>query len=245
MQTLDQRSQHSEDKILVRQCRGGELTLIGHLDDLLQVLFQNLQRAKLLLLILDNRLRGDHLLRQSRRDQDIVLLGDLDPTLFGVDLADSRAVAGLFQGELLRLVLGELDDVQPCHVVTLLAVRLDDARRPVEESLEALDQDRPQGACAQVPGDTLVAVQHAVVLANETQDLRHIVFRGDEGKVLGILAREVVDLDVVRMRLGDFGRQRRVVARGRSGPLCGRLRRRGSRLHHDAGTGETETRRRR
>jgi hypothetical protein len=141
--------------------------LVGHLDDLLHVFLQNLQRPQLLLLVLDDGLRRDHLLRHARRDQHVVLLGDLDPALFGVELADAHPVPGFLQVELLRFILRELHNVQPGHGGAFLPMRLEDPRRPVKEALKALDEDRTERACAEIPGDAFMPMEDAIILPNQ------------------------------------------------------------------------------
>jgi hypothetical protein len=198
-----------------------ELTLIGQLTYLPQVLLQDLDCAKLLFLVLDNGLRRDHLLRDARRDEHKVLLGYLHAALLGIELADADALAHLAQLELLRLVARKLDHIQPRHVGDVLAIALQHARRPVEQALEALDQDGSQRPCAQIAGHALVAVQHALVVAEQRQDVGQRVIVRDQGQVVVDLAHEVVDLQVV-VRLGGFGQRRRrnVVGVVRGAPLA-------------------------
>lgn len=169
-----------------------------------QILLQYLQGTELLLLVLADGLRRDHLLRHAGRDQHVVLLGDLYAGLLGVDLADAEAVAGLFEIELLGFVLGELDDVQPGDVGSLLAVRLEDLGRAIEEAFEAFDEDGSQGARAQVSGDALVAVEDAIVVGDEAENGWKCVVGGDEGQVVLELAGQVVDLKVVGVGHGSL-----------------------------------------
>lgn len=134
--------------------------------------------------------------------------------MLDVELADPRATPGLFEGELVRELLCELDDVQPrdggffsCIAGTRTRTtsttaggrrgRPDDARRPVEEPFEALDEDGAERTGTQVAGDGLVAVQHAVVLAYPAEDGGQGVIRGDEREGVGVLASKVVDLEVL------------------------------------------------
>ena len=200
--------------------------MIGNLDDLLDVLLQDFQGAQLLLLILDDGLRGNHLLRHAGSDQHKVLLADLNATLLGVELADAHPIAGLFEVELLGLALGKLDHVQPGDVGGVLSVRFEHTRGTVEEALEALDQDGSQGTGAQVTGDALVAVQDAVVFADQVDDGGHVVIGGDQGKVIGVLTGEIVDLQVIRVGFGDLGGDGREVTRRRSRSFAGRFGRR-------------------
>jgi hypothetical protein len=182
--------------------------LVRQLTYLTQVLLQNLDCAKLLLLVLDDWLRRDHLLRYARRDEDKVLLGDLDAALLGVELADSDALAHLAELELLWLVARKLDHVQPRDIGDILAVALQHPRRPVEQALKALDQDGSQRPCAEIAGHALMAVQHALVVAEQRQDVGQRVVVCDQGQVVVDLAHEVVDLQVI-VRLGVFGQRRR------------------------------------
>lgn len=169
-------------------------TLISHLSNLLEVFLQYLKCAQLLLLILDDWLWGDHLLRHARCDQHKVLLADLHPALFGVELADASTVTRLLQDELIRLIFGEFDNIQPSHCRSILTMLLDHLRGRVEQSLKALDQDRTQRTCAQVAGDTLMALEDSVIFSDQMDDRGHTIIGGDEGEVFGALAREVVDL---------------------------------------------------
>lgn len=91
---------------------------------MLQVLFQDLQGAELLLLVFDDRLWGDHLLGHARCDQHKIFLADLHPTLLGIELANAHSIARLFQIELFRLALRELDHVQPSDRRSIFTMRL-------------------------------------------------------------------------------------------------------------------------
>lgn len=124
----------------------------------MQVLLKNLQCAQLLFLILDNRLGRDHLLRHTGRNQNEILLADFHTTLLGVELADSHAVARLLQIELFGLTLCEFDHVEPSHCRSIFAMGFQHLRRSVEQTLESLDQDRTERACAQISSDALVPV---------------------------------------------------------------------------------------
>ena len=180
-----------------------ELTLISQLANLTQVALQNVQRAELLLLVFDDGLRRDHLLGNARGDEDKILLGYLHAALLGVELADADALAHLAQLELLGLVARKLDHVQPGHIGPLLPVALEHARRAVEQALESLDQDGPQRAGAEVAGHALVAVQDALVVAEQREDVGQGVIVCEQRQVDVAVAGEVVDLQVVA-RLGGL-----------------------------------------
>lgn len=107
-------------------------TLIRDLDDLLEVSLQNLQGTQLLLLILDDRLGRNHLLRHSRCDQNEIFLADLNPALFRVELTDAYAIARLLQVELFGFVLGELDDIEPGDVGRVFPVGFEHAGWAIE-----------------------------------------------------------------------------------------------------------------
>lgn len=188
---------------LSRPSFGARLTLVSQLADLAQVLLQNLNSSQLLLLVLYDGLGRNHLLGDSRRDEDKVLLADLDPALLGVELADADAFAHLAELELLGLVARKLDHVKPCDCRAVLAMALENARRAIEQSLEALDEDGPQRPCAEVAGHGLMAVEHALVVAEQGQDVGQGVVVGDERQVGVQVADEVVDLEVV-VRLGGL-----------------------------------------
>lgn len=146
-------------------------------------------------------------------DQHVVLLTNLNAALLRIELADANPFAHLAQGELLGLVVRKLDNVEPGHIGRFFAMRLQDLGRAVEQALEALDEYRSKRAGAEIAGHALVAVEHALVLAQQLQDARQGVIAGDKGQVLGVLAGEVVDLEVVG-GFGRLGRRRRRSMRG-------------------------------
>jgi len=181
-----------------------ELTLVGQLAYLTQVLLKYLNRAKLFLFVLDDGLGRYHLLWYTRRDEHEVLLGNLYATLFGVELANSHAFAHLPQLKLFRLIACKVDDIQPGYSGSVLAMALEHSWRAIEQPFEAFDEDRTQRSSAKITGHALMAVQHALVVAEQRQDVWKGVIVGNQWQVLIELACEVVDLQVV-VRLGGFG----------------------------------------
>jgi len=74
----------------------------------------------------------------------------------------------------------------------------------VEQPFESLDQDGSQRSCAQVAGHALVAVQHALVVAEDGEYVGQGVIVGNQRQVLFEVSGEVVDLEVV-VGLSGFG----------------------------------------
>ena len=163
-----------------------------------QCLLQNLNRAQLLLLVLTNRLGRNHLLWNARVDEDVIVLGDLDAALFGVELTDAGTLAHLTQLELLGLIARELDHVEPGHRRTFLSVRLQQPRWPVEKALEAVDEDGSQGTGTQIDGHALVPFQDASIVGQRRDERGEGVILRDEGEVVVVLTGEVVDLEMGR-----------------------------------------------
>lgn len=141
-------------------------TLIGNLNNLLQILLQDLQCAQFFLLVLDDWLRGDHLLWHPGCNKHIIFLADFNSTLLGIELADAHSIARLLQIKLFRLALGKFDDIQPGDVRRFFTMRLEYTRRAVKQALETLDQDGSQRTCAEVTRDTFVAMKYAVIFAD-------------------------------------------------------------------------------
>jgi hypothetical protein len=174
------------------------------LADLAQVLLQNLDSAQLLLLVLDDGLRGYHLLWDSRGNEHKVLFTNLDSALFCIELADTDAFAHLPELELLWLVARELDHVKPRDGRAVLAMALEDAWRAIKEALESLDKNGTQRPCAQVTGHGLMAVEDALVVAEEGEDVGKCIVISNQWQVCVQVSDEVVDLEMV-VRLGGFG----------------------------------------
>ena len=183
------------------------LTLIGQNHHLAQILLQNLQGAQLLFLVFDNGLGRDQLLRHARGDQDVVLLGDFDAALLGVELTDAHTVAGLFEVELLGLVPGKVDDIQPAHGGALLAMGLEHPWRPVEQALKAFDQDGPQRSGTEVASHALMSLQHPIVIGHQRQQRRKRILGRDERKRVFKVSGQVIDLQVVGLGFGHLERR--------------------------------------
>jgi hypothetical protein len=124
--------------------------------------------------------------------------------LLRVELADPYAFTHLSQLKLLGLVARELDHVQPGDRGAVLSMALQHARRPIKQPLESLDQYRPQRSCAEVAGHTLMAVQHALVVAQQREYVRKRVIIGNQRQIIFEMSYEIVDLEVI-VRLGGFG----------------------------------------
>lgn len=143
-------------------------TLVGGVNDLAQVAIEHVNDAQLFLLVLEYGLRRDQFLWHTTSDEYVVFFGDFDATLLEVELTDADAVAGLLQVELLGLVLGELDDIEPGNI-GIATVGFEDAWRSFEESLEAFEQDGADGTSSQVAGQALVSLEYTFILAHQTQ----------------------------------------------------------------------------
>jgi hypothetical protein len=167
--------------------------LVGHLAHRSQVALHDFQGAELFFFVLDDGLGRNQLLGHARGNEDVILLGDLHATLLGVELAHAHSLAHLAEGELLGLVAGELDDIEPGDGSALLAVGLEDFGRAVEEALEALDENGTQGPCAEVEGQALVAVEHTSILAEQLEQDGKRIVDGDQRQVVVQLAGQVVD----------------------------------------------------
>ena len=170
--------------------------MIGQLTDLGRILLENLERAELLLLVLHDRLGRDHLLRNARRDEQEVLLRDLNATLFRVELTDAHALAHLAELELIGLVAGKVDHVEPGDGGPFLAMASDYPRRTVEQTLESAQQDRAERSRTKVAGHALVPFEHALVLVEQREDGRERVVGRDEREIIAVLASEIVDVMV-------------------------------------------------
>lgn len=171
--------------------------MIGQLDDLAEIALEQLESGQFLFLVLVDGLGRDHFLRHAGLDENVVLLGDLDAGVLELDVADGGPGARLVEGEVVGLVPGKVDDVEPGDGRGAVLGLAEHAGRAVKEALEALDEDGAEGAGAHVAGDGLVAVENAVVESEEVEDVGHGVVGGDEGDVFVEAAGEVVDLEVV------------------------------------------------
>lgn len=128
--------------------------------------------------------------------------------MFCVELADPDSLTHLAQLELFWLVARELDDIQPGHGGAVFPVALEHPWGTIKQPLEPLDQDGAERPRAEVAGHALMAVQDALVVAEQRQDGWKGVLVGDERQVVVEVAGEVVDLQVV-VCLGSFGQWRR------------------------------------
>ena len=183
-----------------------EPTLISKMHTTPQRLLQNFQRPQFLLLILSNGLRRDQFLRHPAPHQHKVFLADFHSTLLGVELAHLHPVPSLFKLELLRLVASKVHNIQPAHGGGFLAIHLQHAWWTVEETFESLNEDGSQGTGTQVAGHRFVTVKHTLIVADKREESgESIVLGGDEGQDLGELTGEVIDVEMMRMRLCELG----------------------------------------
>jgi hypothetical protein len=177
--------------------------LIRELYDLSKVTIHEIHDTKLFVLVLPDGLWWNELLRMSTCNENIVFLRDLHATLLCVELADSYPVASSLQIELLRTVLGELCNIQPCNMC-ILCMRFQDLGWAVKHSFEALDEDRSNRTSSQIACQTFMALENSIVFGQQSSYLGKLVIDGDERYGLFMLADKVVDLQVVRGRSGDL-----------------------------------------